>query len=132
LADQLLAKWNLFSERKILPLRALHGHSSPIEISRENCMLGQVSIYSVAVWVGVGLLCGWLETLREGAGNDRLIANIVVCVAGAATAGVVFKWINGELGPPSQAPFYSAFIGAAIAAVLISPILRRVPGIARK
>jgi uncharacterized membrane protein YeaQ/YmgE (transglycosylase-associated protein family) len=95
-------------------------------------MLGQVSIYAVAVWCGVGLLCGWLETLREGGGKDRLIVNIVICVAGAATAGLVFKWINGELGPPTQAPFYSAFIGAAIAVVLVSPILRRLPGGERK
>ena len=95
-------------------------------------MLSQVSIYSVAVWCGVGLLCGWLETLRDRDGRNHLIANIVICVAGAATAGVVFKWINGELGPPSQAPFYSAFIGAAIAIVLVSPILRRRPGSARK
>jgi uncharacterized membrane protein YeaQ/YmgE (transglycosylase-associated protein family) len=87
-------------------------------------MLGQVSIYAVAVWCGVGILCGWLETLRS---HDRLIANILICVAGAAMAGIVFKWIGGELGPPWQAPFYSAFIGAAIAIVLVSPVLRHIP-----
>jgi uncharacterized membrane protein YeaQ/YmgE (transglycosylase-associated protein family) len=95
-------------------------------------MLSQLSIYSVAVWCGVGVLCGWLEMLRDRNGRKHLVANIVICVAGAATAGVVFKWINGELGPPSQAPFYSAFIGAAIAIVLVSPILRRLPGSIRK
>ena len=95
-------------------------------------MLGNVSIYSLAVWCGVGILCGWLETLRDREGKNRLIANILICVAGAATAGVVFKWINGELGPPSQAPFYSAFIGAAIAVVILSPVLQRLSGSARK
>jgi uncharacterized membrane protein YeaQ/YmgE (transglycosylase-associated protein family) len=94
--------------------------------------LGDVDLYSVAVWVGVGILCGWLESLRDADGKNRLIANMLICVAGAAIAGVVFKRINAELGPPSQAPFYSAFIGAAIAIVIVAPLLKRIPGNASK
>lgn len=93
-------------------------------------MLGQVGIYSIAVWVVVGALCGWLESRRNEAGKDRLMLNMLTGVIGAAAGGLVFKWV-GELGPPWQAPFYSAFIGAAIAIVLVAPILRRIEG-ARK
>ncbi len=87
-------------------------------------MLGQVTIYAVAVWFVVGGLCGWLETLRT---HHHLFANILVCTAGAAAAGIIFKAVGGELGLPWQAPIYSAFIGAAIAIVLISPVMRYMP-----
>lgn len=92
-------------------------------------MLGQVSLYAIAVWCVVGALCGWLETLRS---HDRLVANILICIAGAAAAGIMIKWIGGELGPPWQAPIYSAFIGAAIASVLASSIMRHMPKSAGK
>ena len=92
-------------------------------------MLSQISLYAVAVWCVVGVLCGWLETLRS---HGHLYANILIGVAGAAAAGIIFKWVGGELGLPWQAPIYSAFIGAAIAIVLLSPILRYMPTSASK
>jgi uncharacterized membrane protein YeaQ/YmgE (transglycosylase-associated protein family) len=80
--------------------------------------------YSVGVWFLIGALCGWLESRRTEAGQGRLILNIVICIAGAIAAGIVFKSV-GELGPPWQGPIYSGFIGGAIAIVLASPILQR-------
>jgi uncharacterized membrane protein YeaQ/YmgE (transglycosylase-associated protein family) len=80
--------------------------------------------YAIAVWLLSGALCGWLEARRTDAGQGRLMLNMVIGVAGAVVAGIVFKSV-GELGPPWQGPIYSGFIGAAIAIVLASPILQR-------
>ena len=80
--------------------------------------------YALAVWILIGAFCGWLET-RRAAGNDWLVANIMIGSLGAIIAGVIFKNI-GELGPPWQGPIYSAFIGAAISITIVSYVLKRV------
>ena len=87
-------------------------------------MLYQASPYAIAIWLAAGAFCGWLEARRVDAHGAWLGLNILIAVLGAIAAGIFFKWI-GELGPPWQGPIYSGFIGAAIALVVVSPLLRR-------
>ncbi len=88
-------------------------------------MLG-VPILSIAIWLAVGAVCGWLETLRVG--EEVVLPNPaywLVGAAGACTAGMFFlRW--GELvpGSPVLAPLVSGVVGASIALTTLSLVLK--------
>lgn len=80
-----------------------------------------IPILSIAVWLAVGGVCGWLETLRV---KERVLPDAAYWLTGAAgacLAGLFFlRW--GELvpGSPLLAPLVSGIVGASIAITALS------------
>ena len=84
-----------------------------------------VPVLSIAVWLVVGGVCGWLETLRVGDSGLPDYANWLAGAAGASLAGMFFlKW--GELVPnsPILAPLVSGVVGASIAMTILGLVLK--------
>ena len=84
-----------------------------------------VPVLSIAVWLVVGAVCGWLETLRVGDSGLPDYADRLAGVIGACLAGMFFlKW--GELVPNSTilAPLVSGVIGASIIMTALGLVLK--------
>lgn len=84
-----------------------------------------VPILSIAIWLAVGAVCGWLETLRLGALGLPAPVNWLVGAVGACSAGMFFlKW--GELVPNNVvlAPFVSGVVGASISLTILGLALK--------
>ncbi len=84
-----------------------------------------VPVLSIVVWLVVGAVCGWLETLRVGDGGLPSRAYWVIGAAGACLGGMFFlRW--GELVPnsPILAPLVSGVVGASIIMTILSFALR--------
>ncbi len=83
-------------------------------------MLG-VPLLSVAIWLAVGAVCGWLETQRIGSAGLSHQVNWFAGALGACLGGMFFlRW--GELVPnnPVLAPLVSGIVGASIALTVVS------------
>jgi|GEM_PF-5054141 len=84
-----------------------------------------VPILSIAIWLAVGGVCGWLETLRVGETGLPDAVYWLAGAAGACLAGMFFlRW--GELvpGSPVLAPLVSGVVGASIAITALSLALK--------
>jgi len=80
-----------------------------------------VPVLSIVVWLIVGVVCGWLESLRVGEAGLPGRAYWLIGVAGAFLGGMFFlRW--GELVPnsPILAPLVSGVVGASIIMTILS------------
>ncbi len=87
-----------------------------------------VPLLSIAIWLAVGAVCGWLEKSRVGAARLPDAGYWLGGAIGACLAGMFFlRW--GELVPgnPVLAPLVSGVVGAAISLTILSLALKLRP-----
>ena len=84
-----------------------------------------VPVLSIAIWLVVGAVCGWLEALRVGDAGLPSRAYWLIGAAGACLGGMFFlRW--GELVPnsPILAPLVSGVVGASIIMTILGGVLK--------
>jgi uncharacterized membrane protein YeaQ/YmgE (transglycosylase-associated protein family) len=90
-----------------------------------------MGVETIFLWVGVGLIGGWLASAALGRGPG-LLADLATGVVGAVLGGLLFRVLGihrGLLGLPST--FFVAFV-AAVVLLVVSRLLRRDRGHARR
>lgn len=79
-------------------------------------------IAQVAIFLGIGLLAGWIASLLLGGGG--LVRNLIVGVLGAVVGGYVLKLANYSL--PIDNPWLSQIITATLGAVIVIAVAKLV------
>lgn len=79
-----------------------------------------MGIESIAVFLIVGAIAGWLAGLLVKGGGFGLIGNIVVGIVGALIAGWLFPYLGFGVG----GGFFWAILHATIGAVILLVLLR--------
>lgn len=74
----------------------------------------------VAIFLGIGLLAGWIASLLLGGGG--LVRNLIVGVLGAVVGGYVLKLANYSL--PIDNPWLSQIITATLGAVIVIAVAK--------
>jgi len=76
-----------------------------------------MSAEAVVIWLFVGAVIGWLASQIMTKGGFGIQGDIMVGVAGAAAAGLLFPAFNIFLGG-QQAPLLGHIVNAALGAVI--------------
>jgi uncharacterized membrane protein YeaQ/YmgE (transglycosylase-associated protein family) len=83
-----------------------------------------MGVETIFLWVGVGLIGGWLASAALE-GGPGLLADLALGVVGAVLGGLLFRVLGvrrGLLGLPST--FFVAFV-AAVVLLVVGRLLRR-------
>jgi uncharacterized membrane protein YeaQ/YmgE (transglycosylase-associated protein family) len=89
---------------------------------------------TVIAWVGIGLLVGWLAALLFKGSGFGLLADLLIGLAGAITAGVILSLFGGvvltQLG--GLAGLIGSFVAAVIGAIILLWLIRVLSGGTRR
>jgi uncharacterized membrane protein YeaQ/YmgE (transglycosylase-associated protein family) len=83
-----------------------------------------MSVETLLLWIGIGLVAGWLASAAVGGGYG-VIGDIVVGVVGAFIGGFVFRALHIRVpfrGLPGT--IFVAFVGAVVLLVILRVIRR--------
>ena len=86
--------------------------------------MGRPDTRSILIFLGIGLLAGWLASVIVGGGG--LITYLISGVIGSFVGGYVFGALNINL--PIKNPFVSQLITSTVGAIIVLIVARLIAG----
>ncbi len=86
-----------------------------------------MTLHTLLLWVGIGLVAGWLASAAVGSGFG-LLGDIVIGIVGAFLGGLFFRRLGIEThlwGLPST--IFVAFVGAVLLLLILRVVRRGLP-----
>lgn len=71
-------------------------------------------LVSILLFLLLGALAGWLAGVLVRGHSFGLLINILVGIVGALVGGLLFDWLDLDVGGGFVASLFVAFVGAAV------------------